>query len=152
MRRAMVGAVLVMAAGCGGGGEGSEPIGAEPEPQAREQPSAAPSDKPVAAQSDRDCLELWNSEVEPGTAGQKSSSDFVADIASKHSVKALARYVKGQCLVVVPFEPGARAAWGFVALEGRAPYNHPSQFRLRSGQAFLSNARTNPDGTLKYSR
>jgi hypothetical protein len=87
--------------------------------------------------------------VQAGTAGQKSSSDFVVDIASEHSVRALARYANGECLIVVPFSPGARAAWVFVALDGRPPYNHPSQVRLRPGQAFASNARTNPDGTLE---
>lgn len=149
MRRAMAGAVLVTLVGCGGGDEGAEPDGGESEPPAREQASTAPAETPAAAQSDRDCLELWNSNVQPGTVGQKSTSDFVVDIASKHPVKALARYVRGNCLVVVPFKPGATAAWGFVALKGRPPYNHPGQIRIRRGEEFAFNARANSDGTLE---
>jgi hypothetical protein len=141
--------VLLTLAGCGGDEENPDP-----EPSARERQDSnariAPrEDRPPAARSDRECLELWNSEVEPGTAGQKSTSDFVADIASKHPVKALARHHKGNCLVVVPFEPGANAAWTFVALEGRAPFNHPGRIRLPPGRVLASNTRTNPDGTLR---
>jgi hypothetical protein len=148
MRRALAGAVLVMMAGCGGG-DGAEPDGAEPEPQARERTSAEPAQARPAARSDRDCLKLWNSDVQPGTAGQKSPSDFVVDIAAKHPVDALARYWKGNCIVVVPFKPGATAGWVFVAPEGRTPWGHPSQIRLRRGRIFAANARSNRDGTLE---
>jgi hypothetical protein len=147
----MLAAVLLTLAGCGGDGESSDS-----EPKARERPAAsepaAPREgKAAAAQSDRECLELWNAQVAPGTVGQKSTSDFVAEIASKHPVEALARYVKekGECLVVVPFAPRAKAAWVFIAINGRAPYHHPSQFRLPRGRVFAFNARTNPDGTLE---
>jgi hypothetical protein len=141
--------VLVTLAGCGGDGESSAP-----DSQARERPAAEESAAPheeqaAAADSDRDCLELWNADVAPGTVGQKSSSDFVVDIASKQRVNALARFADGYCLVVVPFEPDAKAAWAFVAANGRAPYGHPSQLRLPRGRVFAFNARTNPDGTLE---
>ena len=151
MRGALVAGVLLTLAACDGDGESSD---SDAGPQARERqsadtPAAPREEKPAAARSDRECLELWNLDVQPGTVGQKSTSDFVAEIASKHQVKVLARYVEGQCLIVVPFKPGAKAAWAFVATEGQAPYHHPSQIRLKPGQVFASNARTNADGTLE---
>jgi hypothetical protein len=145
----MLAGVLLTLAGCGGDGDPSEPEPNTREPQSEDVQSERSEDKPAAATSDRECLELWNSEVQPGTVGQKSTSDFVAEIASKHRVPALARYVKGQCLVVVPFKPGAKGAWVFVATDGRAPFHHPSQVRRKPGQRFAANARTKPDGTLE---
>jgi hypothetical protein len=153
MRGALVAGVLLTLAACGGDGESSD---SDAGPQARERqaanPPAAPrEEKPAAARSDRECLELWNSDVQPGTVSQKSTSDFVAEIAAKHPVDALARYITGKrdCMVVVPFAPGAKAAWVFVAIDGRAPYYHPSQLRLPRGRMFAFNTRTNPDGTLE---
>jgi hypothetical protein len=149
MRRAALAGVLIALSGCGGDEDDSGPKPRASESPDRKAHTTTREQRLTPARSDRECLELWNSEVAPGTVGQKSTSDFVADIASKHTVKALARYVDGNCLVVVPFRPGARAAWGFVALKGRAPYNHPGQIRLKAGQAFAANAETRPDGTLE---
>jgi hypothetical protein len=154
MGKAMLAGLLIAVSGCGADEDGS---GAEPqssggptaESPAADTPTGTTERQSAPARSDRECLELWNSQVAPGTVGQKSPSDFVADIASKHTVKACAQYVDGDCLVVVPFKPGASAAWGFVALNGRAPYNHPGQIRLKPGEAFATNAQTRPDGTLE---
>jgi len=151
MRAAVLVGVLLSLVGCGGDGDGSD-AGADREPgtqQTGDAPAAPREERPPAARSDRECLELWNSDAQPGTAGQKSPSDFVADIADKHRVTALARYAEGECIVVVPFAPGAKAGWAFVATGARAPFNHPSQIRLKRGQVFASNARTKPDGTLE---
>jgi hypothetical protein len=139
-RLATVGVVLLTLGGCGGEEEGDS----EREPRAGE-------GKPSAARSDRDCIELWNSETLPGTVGQKSPRDYVIEIAADGPVDALVRYQGGECIVVVPFRPGATRGYAFVALKGRAPYNLPGgQIPIHpDADEDDFNARANPDGSLE---
>jgi hypothetical protein len=140
MRQAVV-VSLVGLAGCGGGEDKVDP---GPQPRAQ-----APLATPTEARSNRECMELWNSTLQFGSAGQKAPADYVLEIAADRPAKVVVQYVGGDCVLFVPFKPGSNRGWVIVATGGRAPYHHPGQATVPPRADLPFNARAKSNGILE---
>jgi hypothetical protein len=140
MRQVVV-AALVGLGGCGGE---EANVSSEPQPRAE-----APVATPTEARSDRECMELWNSTLQFGSAGQKAPADYVTEIAADRPMKVVVQHVGGDCVLFVPFKPGSTRGWGIVATGGRAPYHHPGQVTVPPRADLAFNARAKSNGILE---
>jgi hypothetical protein len=103
----------------------------------------------VAARSERECAELWNATALPGTAGQKSPTDFLIEVATQGDPHVLVLFDGGECLIFARLPEGSREAYIFVARDGRAPFGHPSRMDLAKGKELRTNARATADGRIE---
>jgi hypothetical protein len=100
----------------------------------------------------RGCFELWNALARRSSTSGQSPADYVADLRKAGPVHVLVTtYGRDNCLVIAAFHD-SQGAWGFVAVDGRGPYNLPARVDLREkfgGRAKVPfNAAGKRDGSL----
>ena len=141
------GIAIAALSACGGGGERA--TGDRAEATAPSSSTATPAEAPVAARSERECAELWNETAHPGTAGQKSPTDFLIEVATRGDPHVLVLFDGGECLIFARLPEGSREAYIFVAPDGRAPFGQPDRMDIAKGQELRTNARATADGRIE---